>query len=150
MRKINSLLNNNSELGALSGRLDVHTLLQQLWCAAAPALIVKSSHVATLDNGLLTIYADNAAVANKIKLTHASLLMQLQNLQKNTPTFRECKVTAIAVKVQVKSRVVKPQKTSRHLSPKASASLKKLINELGESPLTMRLQALVNQGESAK
>jgi hypothetical protein len=89
-------------------------------------------------------------LASKIKLTQASLLKQLQNLQLNDPLFRECKVTAISVKVQVKSRPKPIIKTPRKLSTSAANSLKNLAEDLlaknkGESPLAAKLNALARK-----
>lgn len=145
MRKINSLFTENSQLNALCKNVQAHQHLQQLWQATAPKILTESSFVSSLTNGQLTVYAQSAIVANKIKLTHASLLTQLHNLQKNDPLFRECKVTAIAVKVQVKSHPKPIIKTSRKLSTGAANSLKNLAQDLGESPLALKLNALASK-----
>jgi hypothetical protein len=150
MRKINTVFseskyNERSELNILTKNVQAHQLLQQLWQAAAPKLLSQNSFVSSLTKSQLTIYADSAIVANKIKLTQASLLTQLQNLQINDPIFRECKVTAITVKVQVKSRPKLAIKTPRKLSSNAAASLKSLAENLGESPLATKLITLASK-----
>jgi Dna[CI] antecedent, DciA len=150
MRKINTLFAANSQLEALAKNVQAHQHLQQLWQAAAPKILAQASHISSLNNNLLTVYADSAIVANKIKLTHASLLTQLENLQKNNPKFRECKVTAIVVKVQVKSRPKTTIKTPRMLSSNAANSLKVLAQNLlaknkGESPLATKLKLLASK-----
>ena len=145
MRKINTLFTANSQLDALTKNVQAHQHLQQFWQAATPKLLAQASFVSELNNGQLTVYADSAIVANKIKLTHASLLTQLQNLQKNHPLFGECKVTAIVVKVQVKSRPKSMIKTPRKLSANAANSLKQLAEALGESPLASKLTLLASK-----
>jgi hypothetical protein len=150
MRKINALFSENSELNKLSKNVLAHQFLQQFWQAASPKILSQNSFVSGLINDQLTIYADSAIVANKIKLTQASLLNQLQNLQKTNPLFRECKVTSIVVKVQVKSRPKPVIKTPRRLSYNASNSLKNLAEDLlaknkGESTLATKLNILASK-----
>lgn len=145
MRKIDTLLNHNSQLSALTKNVQSHQLLQKFWVAASPQMLSNLSFVGSLINGQLTVYAHSAIVANKIKLTMTSLLIQLQNIQKNNPNFRECKVTAIVVKVQVKSHPKMPVKPVRKLSKNAADSLKKLALDLGESPLSNQLNSLANK-----
>ncbi|MGB7816167.1 MAG: DciA family protein [Methylotenera sp.] len=151
MRKINTLfsgsrLSEDSQLDALTKNVQAHQKLQQLWLAAAPKILSQASFAGSLTNGQLTVYADSAIAAHKIKLTLTSLLTQLQNLQKNEPLFRECKVTAITVKVQVKSRPKPVIKTPRKLSIRAATSLKTLAQDLGDSPLAIKLNALASKG----
>ena len=150
MRKINTLFTANSQLEALAKNVQAHQHLQQFWQAVAPKILAQASFASSLNNNLLTVYADSAIVANKIKLTHASLLTQLENLQKNNPKFRECKVTAIVVKVQVKSHPKTIIKTPRILSSNAANNLKLLAQDLlvknkGESPLATKLKLLASK-----
>ena len=150
MRKINALFSENSELNKLAKNVQAHQSLQLFWQAAAPKILSQNSFAISLINSQLTLYADSAMVANKIKLTQASLLTQLQNLQKNNPLYSECKVTSISVKVQVKSRQKPVIKTPRRLSNNAANSLKNLAEDLlaknkGESPLAAKLTILARK-----
>ncbi|MES2636588.1 MAG: DciA family protein [Pseudomonadota bacterium] len=145
MRKIDTLFNQNTQLSALNKQVQSHQLLQQFWVTASPAMLSKLSTVGSLKSGQLIIYAHSPIVANKIKLTTANLLTQLQNLQLSDPNFRECKVTAIIVKVQVKSHPKTPVKPIRKLSKNAADTLKKLALDLGESPLSKQLHSIANK-----
>lgn len=145
MRKINSLFNANSELDALAERLQSHQTLAALWQNAAPKQLAESSKAIKLINGQLVILADSAIIANKIKLTQASLLMQIDNLQQNVRQFSACKVTAIAVKVQVNARAKPIAKPPRMLSANAATHLKDLAQHLGDSPLATKLKSLANK-----
>ena len=145
MRKINTLFTANSQLEVLTKNVQAHQRLQQFWQAASPKLLAQASYASKLDNSILTVYADSAIVANKIKLTQASLLTQLGNLQKNNPIFRECKVTAIVVKVQVKSQPPVPAKPLRKPSEHGANSLKKLALDLGESALAAKLNSIAEK-----
>ncbi len=152
MRKINALFNqtphsDNSQLSQLTKNVQAHQALQQFWLTAAPTMLGNNSFASNLYNGQLSILAHSAIVANKIKLTQASLLTQLQNLQKTNPLFRECKVTSIGVKVQVKSRQKTFIKAPRKLSNKASNCLKQLAENLGDSPLAVKLNTLASKAQ---
>ena len=150
MRKINALFgqtlqHDNSPFTQLTKQAQSHLTLQQFWLTASPKILGDNSFASNLTNGQLTILANSAMVANKIKLTQASLLTQLQNLQNSAQTFRECKVTVIVVKVQVKSHPKLVIKTPRTLSNHASNSLKQLAEQLGDSPLADKLKVLASK-----
>jgi hypothetical protein len=149
MRKINTLLSENNQLSAIAQNVQSRAAINHLWQISVPKILAQSSHVTSLDSGQLKILADSAIIANKIKLTQvsllSSLLTQLQNLQKNEPSFGVCKVTSISVKVQVKSTVKPVIKAPRIISAKAAASLKTLARDLGESPLAQKLNLLANK-----
>ncbi len=149
MRKINALLNtshgkNKSQFSTLVTQANMHLNLQQFWQAAAPQAISHLSTVGSLKNERLTIYAHNNSVAAKIKLTSASLLTQLQNLQKTDPFYKLCKVTVINVKVQVKSQHMPKSSAQRTLSRDAATTLRKLANDLGDSSLADKLNKLAD------
>ena len=150
MRKINALISqtsqhDNSPFTQLTKQAQSHLTLQQFWLTAAPKIVADNSFASSLTNGQLTILAYSAIVANKIKLTQVGLLTQLQNLQNSSQVFRECKVTAIVVKVQVKSHPKPVIKTPRKLSSSASNSLKQLADQLGDSPLADKLNILASK-----
>jgi hypothetical protein len=147
MRKINALLKENadSQFNTLAKQANAHLNLRQFWEAIAPKMLSQHSFAGSLNNGQLVVYANNATVATKIKLTSASLLTQLQNLQKSDPFYRECKVTAIVVKVQVKSQQKPLVKMPRKLSNQASNSLKNLAEKLGDTPLSASLRQLASK-----
>ncbi|MFV1921634.1 MAG: DciA family protein [Methylotenera sp.] len=148
MRKINALLKanktSNNQFNKLVAEADKHLDLQQFWQSAAPQAITVSSHVGFIKNQTLTVYAHNNSVAAKIKLTSASLLTQLQNLQKTDPFYKPYKLTGIMVKVQVKSQKTPKYSAPRIVSRRAAATLRKLANDLGDSPLAEKLHKLAN------
>lgn len=149
MQKINVLLNNdnsktNKQFNTLVTQANAHLNLQQFWEAVAPQAISKLSSVGSLNNELLTVYAYNNSVAAKIKLTSASLLTQLQNLQKTDPFYKLCKVTVIKVKVQVKSQQKQTPSSPRTLSSGAATTLRKLAASLGDTTLADKLNKLAD------
>jgi hypothetical protein len=147
MRKLNALLKAtaDSQFNTLAKQANAHLNLRQFWEAVAPQILSQHSFAASLANGLLTIYADNASVAAKIKLTSANLLSQLQILQETDPFYRECKVTAITVKVQVKSQPKPIVKKPRKLSNQAANNLRNLAEQLGDTVLSDKLKQLASK-----
>lgn len=154
MRKINSLINDSlnntayaqaNTLNLLAKKVQLHAVLQQFWLAATPSLISEFSFVGSLVTGLLTVYAKTAIVASKIKLNHANILTQLQDLQQLNPTYQPYKVTAIVVKVQVKSNFKPRLKTPLKVSLAAANKLNSFADSLGESALSYQLKSLASK-----
>ncbi len=149
---MNALLNqnkseSNNQLNRLVAQTDAHLNLQQLWQAIAPLAISQSSFASQIKDGLLTVYAHNSGVATKIKLTSASLLTQLQNLQTKEPIYNHSKVTGIEVKVQVKSEQKRVKPSPRKISSNAAITLRKLALTLGDSRLADQLNHLADNAK---
>lgn len=147
MDKLSSLLNNSSAfsglpLRILAQRAQSHQKLQTLWQSVLPKELAHFSAAQTLSGEKLTVIAYSAGAATKIKLLSARLLTQLQNLQKTEPTFKECKVTAIVVKMQVKSATYSAPKPKRKVPLQASNRLKQLADTLGDTDLASKLKHL--------
>ena len=134
-----------SELVTLTRHAELTNIAQKMWVAAAPNIISQFSRATSLKNGQLKVVADNGAVATKIKLLNASLLTQLENLNQSNHFCRDTKVTAISVKVQAKSTLIKRVKPQRKLSNRASASIESLCNNLVDSPLREALSRLAKR-----
>jgi hypothetical protein len=126
MRRINVLFK-DAELATLSGRADSLAVSQKIWQAVVPDPLKQLTQAGTIKHKRLTVYADNGAVAAKIKLLLPSLLIKLQK--------QGLEVTSIRVEVQVKSSARKQAKTPRSISPQASSRLSALAQELEGSPL---------------
>jgi len=149
MQKINHLLNDtddtkNDPFSHLVSQANKHLSLQQFWQEATPKIIGQSSFASNLSNGILVVFAYNNGVAAKIKLTSASLLTQLQNLQKTSADYQPYKVTGISVKVQVKYQQKQVTTTSRTLSVGAATTLRKLADNLGDSTLAQKLNKIAD------
>jgi hypothetical protein len=134
MRRLNALFKDNAELVALSAQAGNLTASQKNWEAVAPDSLKQLTQAGSIKHKRLTVYADNGAVATKIKMLLPSLLTKLQK--------QGVEVTSIRVEVQVKSGVKNPVKTLRNLSPEAASSLGKLAAELGDSALGEALARL--------
>ena len=138
MRQFNALLN-QPEFNALSVHSKKTAAAQQLWLAIAPEQIVPYCHASGIENKQLLLRADNNAVAAKIKLLMPSLLIQLEK--------QGCEVTAIQVKVQVKSTPQTKPKVIKKLSVSAAADLRQLAKKLSGTPLGDSLARLATKAD---
>lgn len=138
MQRFNALLS-QPELTALNAHNKDKQAAQKLWEAVAPDNLAQLSHATSVHNQQFTVFADNNAVAAKIKLFIPSLLIKLQN--------QGCEVTAIRVKVQVKSSPQARPKIIKKLSPKASAELQILANKLSGTSLGDALTRLSKKAD---
>lgn len=138
MQRFNTLLK-HPELNALNTRTQETQAAQKIWEAIVPDYLAKFSRASSIKNKQLNIYADNSVVAAKIKLLSPSLLIQLQK--------QVCEVTAIRVKVQVKSSPQPKLKTPRNLTPAAVSSLKELSVKLTGTALGDALNKLYKSAD---
>ncbi|PPC94675.1 MAG: hypothetical protein CTY33_03040 [Methylotenera sp.] len=138
MQRFNTLLN-QPELGALKERTHNIQVAQKIWEAIAPENLAKFSHASSIKNGQFTVIADNNAVAAKIKLFIPSLLIKLEK--------QECEVTAIRLKVQVKSTPQSKQKTLKKLSPHAAKNLNLLAEKISGTSLGDALARLAKKAD---
>jgi hypothetical protein len=138
MQRFNTLLK-HPELNALNTRTQETQAAQKIWEAIVPDYLAKFSRASSIKNKQLNIYADNSVVAAKIKLLSPSLLIQLQK--------QVCEVTAIRVKVQVKSSPQPKLKTPRKLTPAAVSSLKELSVKLTGTALGDALNKLYKSAD---
>ena len=110
--------------------------VSRIWETVAPIGLARFCRVGRLDSGVLTLFADNGAIASKIKQQLPSLLEKLQQ--------RGGEITGIRIDVQVKiplSERATPPKQA--ISPQSLASLERLDAELEESPLKEALTNLI-------
>ncbi len=138
MRRLDSLLRHSPDLQALvqeAGRLEA---LQQLWSGTVPAELRACSRAAGVRHRRITVFADNGAVAARLRLLAPGLLKTLQN--------KGLEVTAIRVEVQVKSRPSAPRAAQRRLGHQAADSLLALAERLPDSPLRSALTRLARHG----
>jgi len=145
MRKINSLFGQNAQRSTLAKQVQEKELINQLWHSVTPIELSTTSHAHQLEHGLLTVFADNGAIASKIKLSQASLLKAFNNLIEKRAQSNLCKVTAIKVKVQVKSSPHPRQKRAIVLSTTGAQHIQHLAEQLGESKLAEILNRLASK-----
>ncbi len=133
MERLNSLLKHTA-LSALNQRHQQSEAANKIWEAVVPADLVKFCHAVEVKNHQITVLAENNAVAAKIKLLTPSLLIQLKK--------QECEITAIRVKVQVKSALQNKSKPLRKLSHTAAKQLGDLASKLAGTPLGEALKKI--------
>ncbi|HOY87147.1 MAG TPA: DciA family protein [Methylotenera sp.] len=136
MLPFNSLLK-QPELLALSIKTKEAQIAQSIWLTVSPENLAQWSHAYSLKNKQLSVFADNNAVAAKIKLLIPSLLIKLEK--------QGCEVTAIRVKVQVKSTPETPTKPVKKLSHHAATELTALAEKLAGSALGDALAKLAKK-----
>lgn len=113
--------------------------LQREYEQIAPASLIRYSRVLQLEQQILTLAANNGAIAAKLRQLAPALTQALQN--------RGCEVTGIQVRVQVTQTA--PESTAKR-SVVSAAGRKRLIElavELPDSPLKNALQRLAQKSE---
>jgi len=136
MRQFNALLN-QPELMGLAAHSQATQAAQKIWLSIAPANLGQLSHASSIKNQQLNLYASNNAVAAKIKLLIPSLLIQLEK--------QGSEVTAIQVKVQVKSSPQARSKAIKKLSQQAANELDGLAKKLHGTELGDALARLASK-----
>ena len=134
MQRLNTLLK-QPELNELNQRTLEAQASQKIWAEIAPDGLAKHSHISSIKNQQFTVYANNNAVAAKIKLLIPSLLIQLKK--------QGYEVTAIRIKVQAKSKPQVTPKSTKSLSEEAVNQLQKLELQLSGTTLGESLSRLL-------
>jgi hypothetical protein len=137
MRRFGTLSQQDSTLQTLYAQAEHINALQKAWETAIPPSLKRHCHAGLLDNQQLTVYATSGTIAAKLKLLTSGLLAKLK--------AQGLEVTAIRVKVQVKSDAQQPAKAARRLSSTAIDELKRLVSSLPDSPLRTSLKQLANR-----
>lgn len=121
------------EIVADSRRLEQ---LQQAYCEIVPPQFSHQSHAGLMRNGIIKIYARNAAIAAKLRQISPRLVLSFRE--------RGFEVTAIHIEVQVTGvPSAPPRRAPRPLEPAAVESLKALAKNLGPSPLKSAVESLL-------
>lgn len=135
--RLNAFLGSSPELRQLSGTARQLMVLQRMYQSIAPPSLQHSSRILQLRHQLLSISADNGAVAAKLRQMTPELISLFQ--------ARGCEVTGIQIRVQVTSPPRVPQPKARKLGKTAQQALDKLNATLADSPLKTALRRLSKQ-----
>jgi hypothetical protein len=146
MHKFNALLGQHDQLNQLSLQARANALINEFWQTSVPDYLASASSANHLEDGVLSVFAANASVASKIKLTQASLLKALENSQKTLSHFKHCKVTLIRVKVQVKSTPRPRPKRAIKMSSTGAQHLNQYADSIAGTPLGDILKKLAAKG----
>lgn len=126
MRQFNNI-NQLPFASALKAHNEQSAFAQQVWEAIAPNELLSLTHAITIREDKLIIATAHNAVAAKVKLLTPNILTRLSKLNLN--------VTAIQVKVQVKSEIPVNSTVPRKLSKNAANHLKAASEALEPGPL---------------
>ena len=144
LRKLDALLDASDELKALSMRTRRVRELQTLYVRSAPPELASSSRVKNYRAGMLFIWADNAAVAAKLKQLAPSLLASIRKT--------EAEITGIRIEVQVSGaaheRRPRPKKIA--LPVDAIEKFEELSKRIGRGDLELALKRLVRRHRAGK
>ena len=129
----------SGELRTLSSKAQRLTELQQVLFDSAPPPLAQASRVKNYQAGTLSLLADNAAVAAKLKQLAPRLLL---NIQKRVP-----EITGIRIEVQVKYSGYPTQARVKNSSLPIDSieHFKKLSEVIPDSPLKSALTNLVRR-----
>jgi hypothetical protein len=141
-QRLNAFLTSSQELRQISGKVRQLRSIQSLYEQIAPVSLLRSSQVLCIETGLLTLAANNGAIAAKLRQMTPELLRQLQ--------LQGCEVTGIQVRVQVTVPPNPRPALPSSLSEEGIQQLNNLASTLGDSPLKSALQRLANRNKSKK
>lgn len=137
-QKLQSWLSSGAVLSSLANQAAQLGELQRLWETLAPVPLGSTCRVAGVKDRALMLYANNGAMAAKVRQLAPSLLDKLQK--------KGLEVTAIQVRVQVDAswQPVKPTK-NLVLGAVACESLHGLADQLEDSPLRAAVEKMLKR-----
>jgi hypothetical protein len=111
--------------------------LQKIFEQIAPASLIRYSQVLQLERQILTLGANNGAIAAKLRQLAPELAKAFQD--------RGCEITGIQVRVQVIQTVAQSVAKRTELSIAGQQRLIELAMELPDSPLKNALKRLAEK-----
>ena len=127
----------SQELRQLSSKAGQLLALQGHYEQIAPPSLLRYSRVLQLERQILTLAANNGAIAAKLRQLAPELTRLFQN--------KGCEVTGIQVRVQVTLPATEDTPTPPTLSATGRKRLIELAVELPDSPLKSALQRLAQK-----
>lgn len=137
--RIGLLLRQLPELQGLTGQVKRLSALQATLADALPANLAASVALAVAETGELVLYADNGAVATKLKHLTPRILIFLQQ--------RGIEVTGIRVQMQVGIRHNPLPQKQILLSLEGRKAIQDLAERIESSPLKAALEQLSRRGK---
>jgi hypothetical protein len=131
-QRLNRYFTNSPELRQLAHSARDLSELQQQYRRVVPPSLLRASHVRQFDRQTLTLAADNAAIAAKLRQLAPQLVQQLRQMG--------VEVTGIQVRVQVGTQVSRPATGRRALGAAGREQMANLADSLPDSPLKNALR----------
>ncbi len=143
-RRINFYLNTSDRLRSLTQEVQRNSELHRVLLDIAPLELTQACCVKQLRDGTLTLLAENAAIAAKLKQLTTRLLVAYQK--------QRCEITAIRIEVQVGKAVaaLPGERKIKRLSVETIENLKKLADALEDSPLKHAVTTLASRHRISK
>lgn len=126
----------------MSGKVRQLRAFQLHYEQVAPPSLLRSSHVIQVEHNVLTLAANNSAVAAKLRQMTPELVRQLH--------LHGCEVTGIQVRVQVALPPVTHTAVPCSLSTQGKQQLNDLAQTLADSPLKRALQRLAGNKKAGQ
>lgn len=136
-QRLNSYLSTAPELRQLSHKVGLFLALQRYYVQHAPATLAKASHVQQLEQHILTLAADNGAVAAKLRQIEPDLTLLFQR--------GGYEVTGIRIRVQVAVAATRRRAENTVISAEGRKKLLESSDNLLDSPLKKALQRLARK-----
>jgi hypothetical protein len=137
-RKIDFYLNSSDRLRSLTRQAQHIAELNRVLANIAPPQLTQACCVKQLRDGTLTLLAENAAIAAKLKQLAARLLASYQK--------QRWQITSIRIEVQVTQPDSPPaeKREPKSLSVETIENLERLAGQLEDSPLKAALTRLAS------
>jgi hypothetical protein len=140
--KPDALLSGSGGIPALMPQARRLLELRQLLASLLPEPLARTCTVANYKHGKLVVFAENSAVAAKLKLLSPTIRDRLSN--------RGVQVTEMDISVQAPDTAQeKPEKKAR-LSGSAVSTLAELASQLPDSPLKQSIALLIRSSVSKR
>lgn len=136
-QRLNSYLATTPELRQLSHKATRLLALQSYYVQHAPATLAKASHIQQLEQTILTLAADNGAVAAKLRQIEPDLTLLFQG--------GGFEVTGIRIRVQVAITATRRKVENTVISAEGRKRLLESCDQLQDSPLKSALQRLARK-----
>jgi len=142
--KLDFYLNSSDSLRSLTRAAQRNAELQQVLLNTAPPALTQRCRVKQFRDGTLTLLAENAAIAAKLKQLTARLLTSYRK--------QRWQITSIRIEVQVREAApdLAPKSKSRRLSIETIKNLERLADRIDDANLKQALTAMATRQRDGK
>lgn len=112
-------------------------LLQQVFRDHLPAGMAMACGVSSIRQGVLTVHADNGAMALKLKQMAPTLLLPIQE--------RDASILSVRIIVQIKDRNQARKRNKPHLGASGCNILAEFAQNLQDTPLKSAISTMVQR-----